>query len=92
MAQIRTRAAGGWRESGLLEEIRLQDAVQNPQRCWEMWDLLLYDKVISEPNIKLLLESTLYRADSMEGRLTTAYVRNDSTELLYRIHAKYFDV
>ncbi len=84
------KGRGGWRESGLLEEIRLQDAVQNPQRCWEMWDLLLYDKVISEPNIKLLLESTLYRADSKEGKLTTAYVRNDSTELLYRIHAKYF--
>ncbi len=55
-----------------------------------MWDLLLYDKVISGPNIKLLLESTLYRADSKEGKLTTAYVHNDSTELLYRIHAKYF--
>ena len=84
------KGRGGWRESGLIEEIRLQDAVQNPQRCWEMWDLLLYDKVISEPNIKLLLESTLYRADSKEGKLTTAYVRNDSTELLYRISAKYF--
>lgn len=52
----------GWRESGLMEELRLDDAVNNPQRCWEMWDLLLYDKVISEPNITLLLETILYRA------------------------------
>ena len=84
------KGRAGWRESGLLEEIRLQDAYQNPQRCWEMWDLLLYDKVISEPNIKLLLESSLYRADTREGKITTAYVRNDATEHLYRIRAQYF--
>ena len=35
----------GWREGGLLEEIRLDDAANNAQRCWELWDLLLYDKL-----------------------------------------------
>jgi len=39
----------GWRESGLIEEFRLDDAVNNPQRSFELWDLLLYDKVKSEP-------------------------------------------
>ena len=57
----------GWRESGLIEELRLADAVNNPQRCWELWDLLLYDKVVSEPNITLLLETTVYSAGG-EGR------------------------
>ena len=33
-------ARPGWRESGLIEELRLADAVNNPQRCWELWDLL----------------------------------------------------
>ena len=47
-------ARPGWRESGLIEEFRLDDAVGNPQRSREMWDLLLYDKVKSEPNITLL--------------------------------------
>ena len=40
----------GWREGGLIEEFRLDDAANNPQRSWELWDLLLYDKVMSEPN------------------------------------------
>src|SRR5689334_21735979 len=31
----------GWREGGLIEEFRLDDATNNPQRCWELWDLLL---------------------------------------------------
>ena len=53
----------GWREGGLIEEIRLEDAVHNPQRSGEMWDLLLYDKIKSEPNITLLLEPLNTKVD-----------------------------
>jgi hypothetical protein len=80
----------GWREGGLLEEFRLDDAVNNPQRCWEMWDLLLYDKVISEPNITLLLDSTLYSAQTKDGRIEEVMVRCDKSEHLYRIRARIF--
>lgn len=77
----------GWRESGLLEEFRLDDAVNNPQRCWELWDLLLYDKVVSEPNITLLLESVLYAAAVKDGRIDHVLVRCDKSEHLYRVKA-----
>lgn len=80
----------GWRESGLLEELRLEDAVNNPQRCWEMWDLLLYDKVISEPNIALLLDTTLFRTITKNNRITEVWARSDRTEHLYRIEAPLF--
>ena len=80
----------GWRESGLIEEIRLADAVNNPQRCWELWDLLLYDKVVSEPNIALLLETALYSASVKDGRIQEAMARCDKSEHLYRIKAKIF--
>ena len=77
----------GWRESGLLEEFRLDDAVNNPHRCWELWDLLLYDKVVSEPNITLLLESVLYAAAVKDGRIDHVLVRCDKSEHLYQIRA-----
>jgi hypothetical protein len=83
-------ARPGWRESGIIEEIRLADAVNNHERCWEMWDLLLYDKVVSEPNITLLLETTLYSATVKDGRITEAMARCDKSEHLYRIRAKIF--
>ena len=57
------KARPGWRDSGLIEEFKLDDAVNNPQRSFEMWDLLLYDKVMSEPNITLLLETAVYAAE-----------------------------
>lgn len=78
----------GWREGGLIEEFRLDDAVNNPQRSWELWDLLLYDKVRGEPNITLLLDSVLYAAKTKHGLIQQAMVRCDKTEHLYRIKAK----
>jgi len=83
-------ARPGWREGGLIEELRLADAVNNPQRSWELWDLLLYDKVVSEPNITLLLETTLYSAVVANGRITEVAARCDKSEHLYRIRAKVF--
>lgn len=80
----------GWREGGILDEIRLADAAHNPQRCWELFDLLLYDKVVSEPNITLLLDSTLFAVDMADDRIETAYVRCDKTEHLYTIHARVY--
>ncbi len=80
----------GWRESGLIEEFRLADAVNNPQRCWELWDLLLYDKVVSEPNITLLLETVLYSAAVNHGQITEVAARCDKSERLYKIKAKIF--
>ena len=83
-------ARPGWREGGLIEELRLADAVNNHQRSFELWDLLLYDKVVSEPNITLLLDTTLYAASVTDGRITEVAARSDRNEHLYRIRAKIF--
>jgi hypothetical protein len=79
----------GWRESGLIEELRLDDAVRNPQRCFELWDLLLYDKVRSEPRIQLLLDTAVCGAEVADGRIERVFARSDRTEHAYRIRARY---
>jgi hypothetical protein len=84
------KARPGWRESGLIEEFRLDDAVNNPQRSFEMWDLLLYDKVMSEPNITLLLETAIYAAEVSNDTVQRVMARCDKSEHLYRIKAKMF--
>jgi len=83
-------ARPGWRESGLIEEFRLDDAVRNPQRSRELWDLLLYDKVVSEPNITLVLDTVCCAAEVYEGRIQRVLARCDKTEHLYRVTAKFF--
>ncbi len=80
----------GWREGGLIEELRLDDAVNNPQRSFELWDLLIYDKIISEPNITLLLDTSLYAAEVEDGKITRVMARCDKSEHLYRIRAQHY--
>lgn len=80
----------GWREGGLIEELRLDDAVNNPQRCWEMWDLLLYDKVMSESNITLMLETAVYSVGMKDGGIDHVLARCDKSEHIYRVRAPIF--
>src|SRR5690606_9529513 len=49
-----------WRETGILEELMLTESVTNPQASYEMLDYVLYDKVFSEKNITLLLDTVMY--------------------------------
>ena len=53
----------GSRETGLIEELRLEDSARNPQRSYSLWDLLLYEKVRAEPNITLLLDTDVTAAE-----------------------------
>ncbi|MCC6142696.1 MAG: FAD-dependent oxidoreductase [Candidatus Hydrogenedentes bacterium] len=80
----------GWREGGILEELRLEYAALNPHNAWEMWDLLLYDKIVSEPNITLLLDSAVFGATVESDQIREVLVRCDKTEHLYRIQAPLF--
>ena len=75
----------GFREGGIIEELCLENSYKNEQMAWEIWDLTLYDKVIREPNIKLLLDSTLYRAEMKGDQIDSVWVRCDKTEHLYHI-------
>jgi hypothetical protein len=77
----------GWREGGLIEEFRLDDAVGNPQRSRELWDLLLYDKLVSEPNVTFLLDTTCCAAVTRDNLIQHVLARCDKTEHLYRIRA-----
>ncbi len=43
------------RETGLIEEIVLENRYRNPLRNYSIWDSVLYEKVRFEPNITLLL-------------------------------------
>ncbi|MEI8309942.1 MAG: FAD-dependent oxidoreductase [Verrucomicrobiota bacterium] len=84
----------GARETGLLEEFRLEDAFRNPQRVYPMWDLLLYEKVKSEPNIVLLLDSDCdgCTTETADGRvkIVSAHVTRNSTEDKFDIQARFF--
>ncbi|OAM91656.1 FAD-dependent oxidoreductase [Termitidicoccus mucosus] len=84
----------GARESGLLEELRLTDACRNPHRSFSQWDLLLYEKVISEPNIRLFLDTSCEACETIDTpvgrRIKSVRVVRHSTEEEFTINASFF--
>jgi hypothetical protein len=85
----------GSRETGILEEFRLEDAVRNPHRSYSQWDLLLYEKVKAESNITLLLDTTCVSAEISENekgerRITAIRALRNSTDDDFLIEAKWF--
>ncbi len=88
-------AKPGRRESGLIEELKLEDSARNPHRCYSQWDLLLYEKVKLESNITLLLDADLVAAETEtlpDGRLKIRSVRvvRNLMEDEFHITAKFF--
>jgi hypothetical protein len=54
------------RETGILEELRLENLYRNPNRSFSIWDTILYEKTHFEPNLTLLLNCSCLDA-VMEG-------------------------
>jgi hypothetical protein len=78
------------RESGIIEEIRLENAVRNAQRSPSMFDLILYEKCRAEPNLRFFLNTSVQEVE-MEGQtIRKAYAVRASTEDRFEISAKVF--
>ncbi len=46
-------------ETGILEEMQLRNFYYNPLQRYTLWDDVIYSTVVSEPNIKLLLNTSV---------------------------------
>lgn len=78
------------REGGLIEEIRLELAVRNPQRSPAMFDLILYELCRAEPNLTFLLNTTVVAAQVQDKRITRITAERASTEDRFTITAATF--
>ena len=56
------------RETGILEEIALENMYRNPSKSYPIWDTVLFDFVKREKNITLLLNCTCMDAEVEKGR------------------------
>lgn len=84
----------GARETGLIEEFKLEDSYRNPQRTYSMWDLLFYEKVTENPNITLLLDADCVgcttEMQSGQKVITSAHVVRQAAEEEFQISARFF--
>lgn len=78
------------REGGLIEELRLRQAAENPTRSPHGMDLILYDMIRSEPNITLLLDTHVRCGKTKGNLLQYAHAYRSSCEEEFHIHARAF--
>ena len=83
-------------ETGIMEEIALDNMARNPTRNWSLWDALLYEKARFEPNIDLILncaccEAEVLRAGGNAGvRIVSVTGFQSTTQQRHTVKAKIF--
>ena len=77
-------------ETGIMEEIQLENMYRNPKRNWSAWDALLYEKVRFEPNIELILNCTCNDATMENGVIKSVKGFQLTTYTYHEVEAKIF--
>lgn len=78
------------RETGIIEEILLHNRFENPQESFPVWDHVLYDFVIREPNIELMLNTQGIEAIMDGNTITAVRCWQLTTEIEYLLTGKVF--
>lgn len=78
------------RETGIVEEIALENRYRNPLRNYSLWDSVLYEKVRLEPNITLLLNCTCNDAIMDSNRIKAVKGWQMTTETWHTVKADLF--
>ena len=78
------------RETGILEEIALENLYRNPYKNYSIWDSILYEKVKFEPNITLLLNCSCNDAEMDGNKLKSVTGWQLTTQMWHTVYAKYF--
>jgi hypothetical protein len=80
----------GTRESGIIEELRLEDSARNPHRSYSQWELLLYEKIKLESNITLLLDTTCISCTKDGANIKSVTALRNSTDDVFEISGTFF--
>ncbi len=78
------------RETGIIEEIQLENNYRNPLSNWSLWDSILYEKVRFEPNITLILNCSCNDIEMDGQRVKAVKGWQLTTETWHHVEAGLF--
>ena len=78
------------RETGILEELRLENLYRNPDANYSIWDTILYEKARFEPNIDLFLNCSCVDAEVDGDHVVSVTGWQLTTQTYHRIKAALF--
>ena len=77
-------------ETGVIEELRLENLYRNTNPCYSVWDSVLYEKVRFQENLTLLLNCSCQEAQCENGRIKTVKGYQQTTQTYHEVEANFF--
>lgn len=78
------------RETGIVEEIMLENYYVNTGLKFPIWDSVLYDKAITEENLTLLLNTSCFECKTENNEIKSIKAWQSNAETFHIVHAEYF--
>lgn len=78
------------RETGIIEELMLENQFRNPYKNYSIWDSIMLEKVQSEPNIELFLNCSCMHGDVKGNVLKKIYCWQMTTQKFHTFSADIF--
>ncbi len=78
------------RETGIMEELALENLYRNPERVFPIWDSVLYEAVMNEKNITSLLNCSCLDAEMNGNKIVSVMGWQTTTQSFHTVKAKYF--
>lgn len=79
-----------YKETGILEEIELENFYRNDNRCYQVWDTVIYEKAYCEPNLTLFLNTTCQNAEMSDKKIMSVTGWQMTSETYHTVEAAYF--
>jgi hypothetical protein len=78
------------RETGIIEELLLHNRFENEQEAFPVFDHVMYDFVVREPNLELMLNTQAIESVMDGDKIKSALCWQATTEMLYTVNAPIF--
>lgn len=78
------------RETGIIEELFLENFYRNPSLKYSIWDSVLYEKAMAEKNLTLLLNTSCLDAEMDGDRIINIKAWQSNAETYHVVSAAYF--
>lgn len=82
--------AKDYRETGIIEEIELENIYRNPNKNYSLWDYVLYSKARFQPNLELLLNTSCFECRSDGDRIVSVRGLQLTTQTFHTVEAMIF--
>jgi len=78
------------RETGILEQLRLENHIRNPHRCASMWDLVLWESTFYQQGLTLLLNTSMTGCRTEAGQIKSIQCYQMTTQSNLEVEGSYF--